>query len=281
MSSRGANEFKHSASAGAAGNHKVPGWVWPREHGAWVMFSVAFVTGVAVGIAGPPTWAGPHVSGAPGTGAATMAASSLRPWLAPALLGIALYALFILREPLDQATRLKRRDTGPLWRQVAILAAVAIVAGGADVLLFRLWFLLLFSALAVLPAAVYLELRRRHLEHSATAELLGLAQLALAAPAAYLTAGGQSAVLAFWLWAALVAFYGGGVPYVKMKVRQAQTRPATWQGRLSLGVPSLVYQVAALALAALAWASGLLPGLAFWGFCPNAVKAVVGVCTVP
>jgi len=75
--------------------------------------------------------------------------------------------------------------------------------------------LLIPGAAAVLFLAFDLWFVRRRQERTVWGELSGVAGLTLSAPAAYYVAGGSHTV-AWLLWLLLLAYFGCGVPYIKM-----------------------------------------------------------------
>lgn len=230
----------------------------PHEHGAWAMFIAPLVTGF---------------------GAAEFFD------LNALLLTLTVLGFFMLRFPLMVVIRYASRV--PQVRANAIqwsviYAAFTAVCGAVLLFSTRLWELVPIAALGGMTLIVYLALVARREEMSVAGEWLGIAGLALGAPAAYLLGRHVLDADAFALFALNVLYFGGTVVYIKFKVRQ-QPRVAAknWVERLWFGRISIVYHAIVLAFATLSAAAGWIPALVVLTFILPMCKVLGGVLTQP
>ncbi len=154
----------------------------PREHGAWGMLLVPFAT--ALGVAG---------------------VFDLKTLL---LLGSTL-CFYMAR-----ASWLKRQ-----WLWTALLLAGSLAAAAPLFIVWKLWWLAAFSAIAAVLAA---QPTRRHF----AMQLGATVGLTLTAPAAWYTATGALDAMAFWLWLWNALYFIGGLLYVRMRIAPVAERPA-------------------------------------------------------
>lgn len=194
----------------------------PREHGAWGILLVPFA--VAVGVAGR--------------------------WTLPvALLLVSVLCLYVAR-----TSWLQRR-----WRWMTALVAASVAAGAPLVVVWKLWWLVAFGAVAAVLAA-------QPTSPSLWRQLLAVAGLTLTAPAAWYAATG-ALDYRLWLWNAL--YFAGGVFYVRMHLDAARKRPGCRQA-------NLIYH-AGLAVLLLALAGGGVVSWAVtWAFAPMLARAAAG-----
>ena len=230
----------------------------PREHGAWAMFAVPLLVGLGAG----------------GTWNANLL-----------LLTLTVFGFFLLRYPLMLTIKSRapdaRRDA---LRWSAIYATLTAISGTWLLLASQLWLLIPIGALGLATLAIYLLLAARRAEMSTAGEWLGIAGLALGAPAAYLVATGSLDETALALYLLNVLYFGGTVFYIKFKVREqprtvepvASFRARLWAGRVTLAYHTMVLLVVAL-LATI----GVLPALAAAAFLLPMCKVVRGVFTRP
>lgn len=154
----------------------------PREHGAWGMLLVPFAT--ALGVAGVFD-------------------------LKTVLLLASTLCFYISR-----ASWLKRQ-----WLWTALLLAGSLGAAAPLFIVWKLWWLAGFSAVA---AGLAVQPTRRHFAMQLTAT----AGLTLTAPAAWYTATGVLDAMAFWLWLWNALYFIGGLLYVRMRIAPVAERPA-------------------------------------------------------
>jgi hypothetical protein len=195
----------------------------PKEHGAWGMFFIPLVLGLAVG---------GH-------------------WSSKVTLFImAAAAAFLAREPFMTAWRSWRRKTDPgSARRAALMYMLAAGSIGGTLLPFYPW----LALLGVLGFAVYCwhaEVAMRGEGRSTLAELLAIATSMLTAPAAYYVSSGRLDGTALLLWALCFGYFASAVYYVKMRLTFARPRKPTYPARTRR--QCLIYHVALTAsLAAL------------------------------
>lgn len=228
----------------------------PREHGAWAMFAVPLLVGIGAG----------------------------GKWNTNLLL-LALTALgfFLLRYPLMLA--IKSRAPGArldALRWSAVYAALAAITGVWLLLATQLLPLAAIGALGFASLAIYLWLAARRAEMSTAGEWIGIAGLALGAPAAYLVATRSLDTAAIVVYLLNVLFFGGTVLYVRFKVREqprAVVPTTNWFERLWAGRVTILYHALVLIAVALLAASGIVPALVAVAFILPMCKVLGGVAT--
>lgn len=188
----------------------------PREHGAWGILLIPFLTAVVV-------------------------AGKFSPAVLLAL--AAVLAAFLARYPLELLLLPARAPSTPparaqlrpwAWAYTSVAAALGLllVAG------WRLYLLLPLGALALAFFALHLWAGRKRRAHAAPAELLGALGLTLSAPVAWVAATGGLDATGALVWLLNAVFFCSGVLYVRARIRrrQLQRRPeAAAFGRLTLG----------------------------------------------
>lgn len=228
--------------------------VVPRQHGAWCMLLNGFVLGTAV--AGG--------------------------WRLDALLLLgALVAAFWARHAASLFLRLPPGDGRQQETLAWSLAAAAVFAALGLFLSTAEGHRALpgFAGVAAVPAAVSLLIERRRQEFSAAGELVGVAGLSLAVPAAEYVGAGVFTGRTVGLWLLSLAFFVGGVLHVRYLVRRRLDGMGPSAARWRAGWPSVVYHVAAVAgAAALGPAGGgLLPWAAPLALLTATARAVWAV----
>jgi len=230
----------------------------PREHGAWAMFGVPLLMGVAV--------------------AEKFNAQVL-------LFAIVALGFYLWRYPLMLVVKNrapKNRGEAIVW---CVIYGLLTVGSGAILLIVsQLWLLIPLGMLGALSLAIYLWLASRREEMTTLGEWLGIAGLALGAPGAYLAATGLLDEKALGLYALNLFYFGGTVLYIKFKVREqpktvlptADVKTRLWAGRMTMLYHVLVI-IAFGIFAGLGWVPALV-ALAFGlPFC----KVLSGVLTRP
>lgn len=211
----------------------------PREHGAWGIVAIPFVTAVAI--------------------AGTVS-------LPVVLTALAVLGAFLARYPLElllipnSHLRAGRPERSALLRAGFGFGLPTLALG---LVLTLVWGLHLIWWLAAAGLAFFV-LRvvwgRRGGDRSLTAELLGTAGLALSALAGWIAATGTLDRTALWIWALNALFFGSGVLYVKTRILARRTRAQQSDGGASYFVIAfhILILVFVMALAFARWLSPLV-----------------------
>lgn len=220
----------------------------PKEHGAWAMLYVPFALGAVTAV-----WHGGfHV-------------------VHTILLLVAVSAAFVGRESVVAWWR-ARRLGHPTAAAARDAVGLSLLAGATALPLFQRTraFVFLFLVGAVLYA-IHLQQVRRQEVRTFLGEVLGIAALALAAPAAYVAGRGAWHPTGAWLWGLCVVYFTSSVFYVKLRVADLQVRRRAEQRRLRIG--AMLYHSGLLAVLAVLAASGRLPSVTLLAFAPVVVRA--------
>lgn len=223
----------------------------PREHGAWVMLALPLMLGAAVG-----GLSGRH-----------------------ALLTVAALAVFLGQDLIRRRVRGRLAPSSVSW--LAACGAVAVVSGAALLLLVPPAVRLGLLALGAVGGAIFLALLwalarpgGKRFDRSVVGELLAVPALTLTGPAAVMVGGG-TATQAATVWALSVAWFGGGMLFVKMLLdgwKRGRRGLAVHRSPLAVGTLGLhAATLAALAVSPMGtpWlALAYLPAVAraLWGF---------------
>lgn len=215
-------------------------WLLPREHGAWGIVLVPYLTAVAV--------------------AGRWSAAAIVVGLAAVLLAfIARYPLELLLVP-----GLYRRAGSPARARVKKFAwgyALAATGLGLWLVLARdLYLLLPLGALAALLFLLHLRRGQEGEDRSWTAELLGTTGLTLSGLAGWIIATGGLDKTGLVVWLLNCTYFCAGIVYVKSRIRSrlAVHRPELGQTtRLMVGFHLGVVALVAL-LVFLGWISPLI-----------------------
>ncbi len=228
----------------------------PLEHGAWIWWIGPLLIGLAAG-------------GRPGP--ATL-------WT---VLGAA--AAFLIRQPITLtvktwAGRGSKRVLAPALGWIGVYAGLGALAAGA--LVGMGYRHVLWLAVPAVPMFVwYLAwlVRRPGQRRQIGLELLGSGVLALAAPAAYWTAGGAGTLAAWTLWGVCWLQSAGSILHVYLRLAQRGLDHApSPAARLRMGAGSLGFHAAALVVAGGLAAAGVVPPLVALAFAALAGYALFG-----
>jgi hypothetical protein len=242
--------------------------IFPSEHGSWSLMIIPFIIGAGVA-------ALEAVPGAAGALALTFAAAM---------------AVFLARQPAALLLRIRRgrgrrADAPAAWFWLALLGLIAAAAGAGLLALGRwpvLWLAVPAAGVLALTQALTVWKGPRLL----AAELIGVAGLALAAPAAHIAGTGVLSGQSWLVWAVSAAHSVTSVLYVRLRIdeqhRRATTRQALWviaahtlsllavTGAMLLGwLPSLIALPVALLLVralAVAWRRPAIGDVRRFGF---------------
>ena len=228
--------------------------MFPRAHGAWVMFAAPFV--VAAGVAG-------------------------RFDLPAGLLLAAGLALFLADAPLMALVRGRQRARAVRWA-----TAYGLVGGAATAALlvhYRLLILIPFGLFGLAVMGVRLFQASIREDRSVGAELLSLAGFSASAPATYAVLTGYLDLTALLLWALHALFFGSSVFYVKMRVQTVahRRRPGTQEDESDFGRATVCYHATLAFLVSILAVAGHLPALAALAFAPIVLRALWAVARRP
>lgn len=203
----------------------------PTEHGAWGMLAVPFLSAAAV--------------------------SNQWNWPLP-LCGACALALYLLRGSTEAQ--------GGNWKLLLVPAHLALVATAALsaialLVLYQRYELIIVGALGTILYGVQQWLVAQHdpqrtEKRSLAAELVGVGLLSLTAPAAWIASRGGMDLIGAQVWILNLAFFLGGVLYVKYRVRglQAHREFAGGRERLRFAWPVILYHLLlVIFLAAWVW----------------------------
>ena len=241
----GATDLAGSEKARQERRHAL---ILPREHGAWGLLLVPFVTGAGV---------------------AFQESSRVVPAM---LLLAAALALFWLRTPVESllGTTVMWAQTNEERRAVAVviacLAAVAALAMGALLWAGRnpdLWLVGAGAAAAFMLQMLLKKLGRRARMLS---EIVGTIGLTSSAPAAYYVITGKFDRTAWMLWLANLVFAGNQIHYVQVRIHTARMEGT--RAKLARGWTFAAGQVLMAAALSVACLRGLMPWLTLVAFVP-------------
>jgi hypothetical protein len=203
----------------------------PAEHGAWGMLAIPFLSAAAVA----------------------------NRWNWPLLLcGACALALYLLRGFIEAQ--------GGDWKLLLVpthlaLAAVAALSAAALLVVYQRYALIVVGALGTFLYGLHHWLLAQHNEQhtekrSLVAALVGVGLLSLTAPAAWIASRGRMDAIGAQVWLLNLAFFVGGVLYVKYRVRglQAHRDFSGAHERLRFAWPVIVYHLLlVIFLAAWVW----------------------------
>lgn len=216
----------------------------PREHGAWAMFVVPLIIGLAIGAR----------------------RNSFDNLSIPILFGLAAFGFFLVRYPLMLLVKTRNLNAeGNAWLWSSVYGMMAFAGGVAVLILTQVWELVLIGLVGGGWLGIHLWLATRRLEMSVVGQWTAIAGAALAAPGAYLLLARTFDRTAAMLYVLNFLFFGGTVYYIKFKVRE-QLRVTTdasdaWTRLRAARAPILYTLVAVLIVAMfvlIGWASALV-----------------------
>jgi hypothetical protein len=236
------------SNTSAARDARARALVVPREHGAWGLLLVPFVSGALASWGSGQPW-----------------------WLELSLLVCAL-SLFWLRTPLESLL-----GSGPIKAQTAperrsaLLAALLIFCLAIASLAVLMWGgsnsgLWKLGAVGGLAFLLQMLLRRLGRGTRLASQLVGAIGLTATAPAAYYVGSGRLDARALALWAANWLFAANQIHFVQLRIHAA--RAGTFPEKIRVGKVFLAMQVLVLAAIALATRWFALPSLIVLAFLP-------------
>jgi len=226
----------------------------PREHGAWGIVAIPFLTAVAI--------------------AGRLSLPVLLTALAVVLAFVARYPLELLAIP-NSHLRAGRPNRGRLVRSTWIFSLLTLALGIVLTVVWRLHLLWGLALAGLILFALRVWWGRRGGDRSLTAELAGTAGLTLSALAGWIAATGTLDRTAFQVWGLNALFFGSGVLYVKSRIlaRRAQPRP---EDQRSASFAVTFHFLILAFVVALVFARWLSPLIAI-PFALSAMRAVHGV----
>lgn len=226
--------------------------MWPREHGAWGILSVALVTGAAAGFS-------------------SLATLPQLLWLA-----FAATAAFSLRTPLENslpASPFRARNRAE-WRWLTSAMVVYTFACAFAVgMLWHEGVLRLIWKPAIVAGALFaLQAMVKRAGHAGRlpSEIIGAFGLALVALASWTVAAGRFDFEAITLWLINGLFATNQILYVQLRIREVRDpKEASYFGSKLL---FLVGEVVTVLILFAAWRARLLPWFALLAFLPILVR---------
>ncbi len=194
---------------------------------------------------------------------------------------VAVTGVFLAHEPLARLARagwpLGGERPRTWWSWVAVEGALAGLAGAWLWLGAGLTLLPVFGLVTGALLALHLQRVGRRSERTVFGEIVGIAGLTLTLPGALYVMNGRLGADAAWLWALHVAYFVGGIFYVKARVSGFVGRAEAGRWRLA----SDLYHVVAVLGANLAGLAGWIPPLASAALLPALIRALWGVRQLP
>jgi hypothetical protein len=224
----------------------------PKEHGAWFMLGHCLLIGAFV------------------------AGSFSVPVL---LIILACVLTFMAMQGLKQLARaIRRREHGVpvrLPRATAWFLAGAVLTGAAVVLGWNLGALVIWGILSIVITAAYAWVLLRRKERSVLGEWLGISGLTLSAGAVWTAGTSRFGVEGLILWGLAFLYFGGTVPYVRLRVKQMKAEMSlSLKKRIGQARNALVYSVITLAAVTLAAITDIVPFLAVLPFVVSLLKVL-------
>ncbi len=256
---------------GTGARQAPPAWrpPLPREHGSWVMFFAAYLTGVASALLAPPA-AGRPASPLPSPEAVGPSAAAAVAFLVAGL------AFFSLRRPLAALLRPEPRLPRRLALPWAVVETVAALGAGMILLAYGRRYMVPLSLAAASLLAVDLLRAARSPRPTLLSEAAGALGLALVAPGAFHAMTGTLPREAMAPALFLALHFLSGVFHIRMKARWVRRPPVTAGERLATSWDNAAYQLSALAAALAASRAGLLPTWGWLALVPAVARGLAG-----
>lgn len=235
----------------------------PREHGAWAMFIVPLVVGLAIGAR----------------------RNQLDGCITTLLFVLAAFGFFLVRYPLMLLIKTRHSNAeGNVLLWSGIYGAVAFVGGVAALILTQVWELVIIGLIGGGLLGIHLWLAARRQEMSVVGQWSAIAGATLAAPGAYLLYAHRFDTTAAMLYVLSFLFFGGTVYYIKFKVRE-QLRVTTdasnaWT-RLWAARAPILYSLVAIFLVALFAMIGWVSASAIVAMLVPLPKVLIGALERP
>jgi hypothetical protein len=226
----------------------------PREHGAWFMLGHCLFLGAVV--------------------------SGVFRW--PVLLVCAAaFFVFLAMQGLKQIARgYRKRDHGvPLrvpWPSVGFLLGAAGL-GGVAFVVWDLDVLLVWGAVSLVLTLIYAGVLFNRKERTVLGEWIGIAGLTVSTAVVWSSGTGTLEKEALILWGVAFLYFGGTVPYVKLRVKQMKLEGLSLASRFEIARSALAYAFLTLTFVALLAHQKYIPGLVALPFALSFAKVVWAV----
>ncbi len=239
----------------------------PHEHGAWAMFLVPLVIGLALGFRHSALNNSTH------TGIVVL------------VFLITAFGFFLVRYPLMLLVKTqnpKGERNWVLW--IGVYGAMALLGGVTLLSITQIWSLVFIGLIGGGVLGVHLWLAMRRLEMSVLGEWTAIAGATLAAPGGYVFFAGAWNITAVMLYALNLLYFGGTVYYIKFKVREQprMTTPASnWRARLLAARAPILYTIIALIIVGILAMLGWLSAFAILAMLIPLPKVLIGALERP
>ncbi len=243
----------------------------PKEHGAWAVLYVSFVTGIFVAARSQVREAIPSIGG-------------LRlPWNAGVLLlFLAITFGYLSRLPFIEWLRSKYKKREAM-RFFIGYASAGILAYFTLLFRYKLWWLLLFGVISgsFWTFYIYQTLKGKH--HSIMGELVGVLGLTFAAPISHYVAIGSLTKMAWLLWLLNALFFSSSIFYVKLRVeayvRKKELR--TLRDSLTISRRCIIYHLLLFVFIGTLYLLQLVPAMIFVAFLPILIRGSIAITYFP
>jgi hypothetical protein len=162
------------------------------------------------------------------------------------------------------------------WPSVGFLAGAAFL-GGVAFMGWNLDILLLWGGVSFVLTLMYAWVLFNRKERTVLGEWIGIAGLTVSTAVVWSAGTGTLEKEALLLWVVAFLYFGGTVPYVKLRVKQMKLAEPSLPARLDIARPALVYTAISLVAVALAAYQQLVPWLVAVPFVLSLTKAVWAV----
>lgn len=234
----------------------------PREHGAWAMFIVPLVVGLAIGAR----------------------RNQLDGFITTLLFVLAAFGFFLVRYPLMLLIKTRHSNAeGNVLLWSGVYGTVAFVGGVAALILTQVWELVIIGLIGGGLLGIHLWLAARRQEMSVVGQWSAIAGATLAAPGAYLLYAHRFDTTAAMLYVLSFLFFGGTVYYIKFKVREQPrlTSPTSTWARLFAARAPILYSLAAVLIVAMFVLMGWASPLALLAILVPLPKVLIGALERP
>lgn len=238
------------------------GFFIPKEHGAWAMLYVPFVTGVCV---------------------AARSQGLRLPWNAGILpLFLAITFGYLSRLPFVEWLRSKYKNLYALKFFIGY-ASAGILTYFTLVFLYKLWTLLPLLSIgsSFWGFYTYQTLKGKH--RSTTGEVAGILGLTFTAPMAHYVIIGSLTKMAWLLWLLNLLFFSSSVFYVKLRVEAHVRKDQLYslRDRLAISRGCIIYHLLLFVFIGTLCLLRLVPAMIFAAFLPILIRGIIAIVHLP